>query len=344
MRSDAKTKTARIQQLEKLLLSHPEGLPAAEIARRLQVHRSTVGRDIEAFGDEIGMIQNDDGSYWIDRTYYRARLGLTLNEGMALHLAARLMATRSDKHNPHAASALRKLGESLRQFAPLVSRHLLGSADVMDGAQQRSDPTYLRVLETLTQAWAEGYMVRLKHRHTNGRLYEHTFATYFIEPYAIGQTTYVIGRREPQNEMRTFKIERIDFVERLPNHSYTIPDDFDPAAHLESAWGIWSTEQDPVEVVLHFTPQVARRVRESRWHPLEQVSSLPNGGLEWRAPIAEPKEMMPWIRSWGGDVEIIAPAHLRDQLQGEIHRLMRLYGISGSTPSIEDTFDSFFGD
>ena len=72
-----------------------------------------------------------------------------------MHLAARLMATRTDKHNSHAASALRKLGYSLRRIAPLVSQHLTASADVMDDEAQRHDPVYLEV-ETLTRPGRRG--------------------------------------------------------------------------------------------------------------------------------------------------------------------------------------------
>jgi CRISPR-associated endonuclease/helicase Cas3 len=44
----AANKAERLQQLETLLLARPDGLRRAEIARRLGVHRSTIGRD----GDE----------------------------------------------------------------------------------------------------------------------------------------------------------------------------------------------------------------------------------------------------------------------------------------------------
>ncbi len=50
--------------------------------------------------------ETGDGKLAIDRDHYLANVRLTMHEVMAVHLAARLMATRTDKHNPHAASAL----------------------------------------------------------------------------------------------------------------------------------------------------------------------------------------------------------------------------------------------
>ncbi|HON89263.1 MAG TPA: HTH domain-containing protein, partial [Spirochaetales bacterium] len=42
----AENKASRLLQIEKLLLTHPEGLTQSEIARRLQVDRSTINRDL----------------------------------------------------------------------------------------------------------------------------------------------------------------------------------------------------------------------------------------------------------------------------------------------------------
>ena len=173
-----------------------------------------------------------------------------------MHLATRLLATRTDKQNPHAASALRKLAVALQRLDQNVSKHLLRSADVMDEAGAYRDPVYLEVLERLTEAWSAGRKVKVSHQMDDGRIFEYRFAPYFIEPYAVGQTTHVIGFREPPGAIRTFKIERLRSVSILYDR-YKIPADFDPSDLLRNAWGIWYSEAEPVEVVLRFHPNVA---------------------------------------------------------------------------------------
>jgi len=350
MMERAASKADRLLQMEQLLVSHPQGLRRAEIARRLGVHRSTVGRDIDELSGHIP-IWEDGELLGIDRDHFLTDVRLTLHESMALHLAARLLATRMDKHNPHAAAALRKLGNTLREFAPMVSQHLLASADVMDDVAQRHDPVYLQALETLTRAWADGRRVHLWHRHEDsGRVFEYDFAPYFIEPYAVGQTTHTIGWREPPGALRTFKIERIQRIE-LTDKTYAIPPDFDPGRVLANAWGIWYTDSEPVEVVLRFHPRVAGRVKETRWHRSEKLEEQPDGSLVWRAQVAEPQEMVPWIRGWGADVEVVAPEALRDQMRGECRRLAENYGWvvsreggqSTDVPTLRQTFSDFFG-
>lgn len=326
----AANKAERLLQLEQLLLAFPEGLHKAEIARRLGVHRSTIGRDIEDLSRRVP-IWEDENLLGIQRDDYKMDVRLTVHEAMAVHLASRLMATRTDKHNPHAASALRKLGDALRKLAPLISQHLLASAEVMDGQAQRHDPVYLSVLETLTRAWSDQRRVRLWHRMEDGRVFEYTFAPYFIEPYAVGQTAHVIGWREPPGALRTFKVERIQRAE-LTDQPYTIPDDFDPRTLLANAWGIWYTEAEPVKVTLKFHPRVAGRVCETRWHQSEQIEEQPDGSLLWRAQVAEPQEMIPWVRGWGGDVEVIEPEELREKMIDESRRMATLYKLAEIKP------------
>ena len=345
-RSDSKAE--RLLQLEQLLLAYPEGLRKAEIARKLSVHRSTAGRYIEEMSRRLPIWQ-DDHLFGIDRDDYLTHVRLTIHEAMALHLAARLMATRTDKHNPHAAAALRKLGQALKAFSSQVSEHLLASAAVMDDAARRHDPVYLEVLETLTRAWADGRKVRLWHRMADGQVFAYDFSPYFIEPYAVGRTAHVIGWREPPGAVRTFKLERIQRIE-LTAEPYEIPDDFDPGEVLADAWGIWYTGEEPVEVVLRFHPRVAHRVRETQWHPSEEVEEQADGSLIWRAEVAEPQEMVPWIRGWGADVVIVAPDDLRTQMAGEARRLAKAYGWQvhrserkGSDADKHQFFEDFFG-
>jgi len=343
-------KAERLLQIEALLLEYPDGLSQAEIARRIGVNRSTVYRYLPDLG-RFCVYETDDRWLAIDRDHYLTNVRLTLHESMALHLAARLMATRTDKHNPHAAAALRKLGLALEKLAPRVSEHLKASAEVMEDQAQRHDPVYLEVLETLTRAWSDGRVAHLWHRMEDGRVYEYNFAPYFIEPYAVGQTTHVIGWREPPGALRTFKLERIQRIE-LTDRAYTIPADFDPRDLLAEAWGIWYTEAEPVEVVLKFHPRVAHRVRETRWHRSEQVEDAPDGSVLWRARVAEVQEMVPWIRGWGADCEVLEPSELREKLATEARRLARRYGWeirragedNGAETYDERRFQDIFGD
>jgi predicted DNA-binding transcriptional regulator YafY len=167
----------------------------------------------------------------------------------------------------------------------------------------------------------------------------------------VGQTTHVLGVHGPKHKRITFKLERIERIEAT-HESYTLPAGYDPGEQLGDAWGIWYTDTPPVEVMLKFHPRVARRVKETRWHRNETVTEEPDGYLIWEAKVAEPQEMLPWIRGWGADVEVLAPTDVRESLMGEARRLAGMYGWSTGRGSqrmdtmsdLAQTFEDFFGE
>jgi CRISPR-associated endonuclease/helicase Cas3 len=300
-------KAARLEQIEQLLLRHKDGLTISEIARKIGVNRSTVWHyyyDADLPHSHYELC--GDGRIRLNPERLHFNIKLNLDEALALHLAARLFSTRMDRHNPAAASAIRKISSALETMAPPLSRAMSQAADRADGDDQLQDPRYIEILKTLSKAWANGRMARILYAsERSGQEHEYIFSPYFIEPYAIGQTTYVIGQIGKEEGMRTFKIERIHQAELLAD-SYVIPPDFDADDFLKDAWGIWTTGRPPVEVVLRFSPRVAQRVKETRWHRSQKLEDLEDGSVLWRAWIAEPKEMEPWIKGWGDEVVVLS--------------------------------------
>jgi CRISPR-associated endonuclease/helicase Cas3 len=324
----ALTKSERLMQLEHLLLAHPSGLRRSEIARRLGVHRATVARYVTELSGCLPITETDDGWIGINRDDYLSNIRLTIHESLSLYLASRLMTDRTDRFNPHAAAALRKLGQSLSAFAPTIGRHIVAEADRVEGARTRRDPVYLAVLETLTRGWSERRLVQLVHHsvHRNADC-PYRFAVYLIVPYAVGQSILAIGKCRGEEHLRTLRVDRI--VEAsLTQERYSPPAEEALSAALAGAWGIWYSETgDPVQVVLRFSAQVAHRVRETVWHLSQEMADLPDGCLIWRARIAEPREMFPWIRGWGADVEILEPKELRERFREEVKRMKEVYGV-----------------
>ncbi len=98
----AEEKAQRLLQIEKLLWAHPEGLTRAEIARRLGVNRSTITKYLDTNQLPPGIYEDDlDGNKLkMDRNADLTKASFNLHEVMAIHLATRLLATRTDKQNP----------------------------------------------------------------------------------------------------------------------------------------------------------------------------------------------------------------------------------------------------
>ena len=93
---------------------------------------------------------------------------------------------------------------------------------------------------------------------------------------------------------------------------------------MARAWDIIA-DQAPTDVVLRFSPAVAARVAETRWHPSEVRESQPDGSLVWRARVAGTIEIRLWILSWGADIEVVEPADLRADVLATLRAAEDLY-------------------
>lgn len=93
----AYNKADRLRQVENLLMANAGGLTQSEIALRLGVNRSTINRYLPDLDESVYV--DDDGHWKIDRSADLIALRLNLHEALAVHLAARLLATRMDRQN-----------------------------------------------------------------------------------------------------------------------------------------------------------------------------------------------------------------------------------------------------
>jgi len=340
-------KAARLGQIERMLWAFPDGLTQAEIARRCGVHRSTIHRSLQDLADEgIPTWEAADGRIGINRNEYLTAIKLRLDEAMAVYMAARLLARYSDKPNRHTVEALLKLGLALDPSAPQVARHIVQTSEALRASLDGQPNDHQQRLEVLTRAWAQGRKVRMRYSPLQSRRsFEEVFAPYFLEPSAIGYSTYVIGRSDLVGKLRTRKLERIEQI-TVTDEAFEIPVDFDPAKLLAGAWGVWFDEDDaPTPVTLKFSAAVVRRVQESRWHPSQRVEAQLDGSLLWYAELDAVEELVWWVRGWGAECEVLEPRELRETLMGDAKAMAERYGWHVSTQAAgpSSTLADFFG-
>ena len=319
------SKLERLTMLEQILLSHPEGLRRSEIARRLGIHRSTVSRYL-VNSRHILPIWENDGLIGIVKDCYLNNVKLNIHEIMVFHLATRLFYGYTDYNNPHAVSGMRKLGHSLSGYSQTISKFISLTAECIETAAKNKNKKYIEILEKITRAWSDNYWLKVNYySRASQDIHEYDIAPYFVQPYAVGFSLYVIGYCKQKDTIITLKISRIKKAE-LTRDSFELPASFQPEKLLKDAWGIWYSDGKPVEVVLKFSPRVAGRVKETVWHRNQSIEEGENGSLFWKTFVAEPLELYPWIRGWGCDVEIIKPAELREQWIQELEKICKMYG------------------
>ena len=80
-----------------------------------------------------------------------------------------------------------------------------------------------------------------------------------------------------------------------------------------------------IPVTLQFSPALAPRILEQVWHPEQQSEMQPDGALLLSFPVADFRELIRNILSYGAEVRVVEPAALRDLVREEIEKMNRMY-------------------
>jgi CRISPR-associated endonuclease/helicase Cas3 len=328
------TKQQRLERLHLLLTRHPLGLTEAELAEETGLERRSVNnylRELETQGRAY-----KDGLYWLPFLLKEGHLrpfDLSPEEAVTLYLGARLLAKQHDKRNEPAETALLKLASVLKADAGVGD-------EIEQAARELAGRPVQAGYQPIFRDMVRGYIYRKKvvitYRPLNwDKPFETTFSTYLLEPSPIGFSTYLIGHSSIVNALRAYKLERIEAA-RLTRDDYAIPPDFPGLDMLRNAWSI-VVGDETVRVVLRFSPQVKARVLETRWHPSQATGDDPEkpGWLRWQVDVADTLDLLPWVRGWGADCEVVAPEGLRKELEIEAKNLAWLYHVAAPQPNTE---------
>lgn len=321
------TKAERLKEMTRLYIQR--AFSDVEMAQKLGVDRTIIFRDRRELSREYPIEKDEEGRYHIPKSKLISEIKVSLHEALTLYLAARKTSRQTPFHHPHAANAVEKLAAVLRQ--PMAER-LLKTADHL--LAQKRDSEKIKILETITQAWVEQRKVRIEYQRLGHEgVTRHTISPYLIEPSIWSDSVYVIAQSDFDDKTYAFKIERILHA-FLTGETFEIPASFDDERLLKHAWGIWYADRPPVTVKLRFAPSpgVIQRLEESVWHPLERIEPTEDGGRIWSVEIAEWREMLPWIRGWGADCEVLEPEELRKALEKEVKRMAKVYGAGEIKP------------
>jgi predicted DNA-binding transcriptional regulator YafY len=316
-------RAARYLKIALILRDHPDGISAQELADHVGVSKRTAYRDLEAMSTDAELpIWQEGGKWGLQRGAFLQPLALTLHEATTLFLAARMLAKASDEHDTELIGAFVKLAQIL---PPVLAEHVQATVDVFSTTPPNE--RFTRVFRALAEAWATRRVVEIEY---DASIYDPAggrrrtrVQPWAIEPSALTHALYLIGWDESRTARRTFKVERILAASLTPD-SFEPTGGGSPAADLLAAWDVIADEP-PVDVAVRFSPAVARRAAETRWHPSQTLEHQADGSLIWRGRVAGLREIRIWILGWGADAQVLSPAELRGTIADELRRAAEAY-------------------
>jgi proteasome accessory factor B len=151
-----------------------------------------------------------------------------------------------------------------------------------------------------------------------------------LEPYtlvAFRRGLYVLGKKDGADGLRTYAVERIRNAESLRGTRFELPEGFDPEEHFASA--LHMQTGPPARVTLIFSRTTEPFIRIRRFHPSQQVRTLPDGRVEMTLDVpagAHDFEIENFVLSFHENVEVVSPPSLREAVRRKLEHALGQYG------------------
>ncbi len=175
-------------------------------------------------------------------------------------------------------------------------------------------------------------MIEAMRCHREVRILYHAFASdeisqRTIQPYTIyfRQQYYIVAWCKARNSIREFRLDRILEAEPLETEFQPDPN-FKYEDYKSRCWDVFKGEEN-YQVVLHFSPEYSRFIREYHGNKADELKELDNGGLEFSKTVSALEEIFPWVLSHGAEVKVVEPRELRKMVRETIRLQAEVNGL-----------------
>lgn len=319
------TRTARFARIQQALEQNPL-VTARALMDMLEVSRATFRRDLDYMRDRLGVPIVWDAEacgYRLDTSAGEAGFekvpGLWLNENeiygllTVIQLLTDLEPGSTFRHEIRPArERLEKLLEHHRFSASEIQRRIR----VLQPGKRLAKGPYFQVV---VHALLNRHRLFLRHF---GRLDART-SEREVSPQRVvfyRDNWYLDAFCHLRNEMRSFSIDALESAQETDRPAVSV-DDAVLKEELESTYGIFAGKKKQY-AQLKFSPFRARWVEKEVWHPDQRIERLPDGSLILQVPYGDDRELVHDILKQGKDVEVVAPAELRNKVRDELRAML----------------------
>jgi predicted DNA-binding transcriptional regulator YafY len=290
---------------------------AEELARHFEVTVRTIYRDVSALGEAGVPVTGEAGvGYSLVKSYHLPPVALTADEAAALFVGGEMVKRFTDAslHEPM-GTALDKLRAVLprerQDHVERLSRHTVVMERSCGGTAPGGQPWLMAVQRAVMLGCVLrlGYVGKARTEET----------TRDVEPLGVvfyGGTWYLVGWCRLRGDYRHFRVDRIRALEQRPE-KFEPRQDFSLTEHLKES--MRKADTIPARV---WISQLAlpRANRESYATLVQEVAG--EGGAEFSLFTSSLDWLANWILSFGGEVEALEPAALRENVQAKVSALV----------------------
>ena len=320
-----------------LLLQARGRMTAEALAAELEVSVRTIYRDVEALhssGVPLHGEPGHDGGYQLLDGYRTRLTGLTSDEAAALALAALPEAAAELGLGPAAAGAAVKLRASLTEGLRERAAHLEQRLH-LDSRDWYADPRATPFLAEVADAvWRQR---RLQVRYRRWRVPREGDRT--LEPFGLVLKAghwYLVARNRGEagstdgDRPRTYRVANLLQVHVL-DESFRRPADFDLVAHWRETMADFDQRRYAEPATVRLSPRAWERLADLVEPGIVQAVTRSAGEPDaegWVVamfPIESVEHTQSELLRFGAEIEVLAPAALRERLAATAAALAQRY-------------------
>lgn len=301
---------------------HPN---ARKLSEKFEISEKQAQRDIEFIRDRLSAPLIYDptkkGYEFEDDSYELPPVWFNEEELLGLCLALRLASTLPDQ------TLKKSLHAILEKF--LTFRFLDSPPSLAEIEEKISvkNVEYYKVDESVFHEVMDSLFRRSPVRISYYSPHKHEETERIVLPLHLlcyMGSWHIIAFCTMKNELRDFALSRIRAIDSSPK-PIPLPGALPSIKeYIRKNFGIMSGSES-VEVCLRFSPEVADWISEQVWHSGQEIYPNEDGSICLKFPVADFREIRREIMKYGGDVEVLSPPQLREEIRSEIEKMRKIY-------------------
>jgi predicted DNA-binding transcriptional regulator YafY len=297
-----------------MLINRPL-ITARELSEKYEVTVRTIYRDLEAIsaaGIPVASYQGKKGGFCLMENYRIDRQILSLKDIQSILVALKgLNSTFNDKD----------VDETIEKIECLVPDEKKNSVQqqfdsvIIDLSSWGESPEHKKKIQIINRAVSEKKLITFSYRNLQGEE-----SVRCIEPMTMilkVHCWYVHGFCTSKNDFRLFRVSRMKnceiqnkvFIRK--NKFYREIDYFDPG------------KRSTIPITLKFGPAARNRVEEFFGDSIQSIYD--DGSCIVKVTFPEDEWVYSTLLSYGEDLEVISPPHLRKIIIEKLNKMINLY-------------------
>ena len=307
----------RIYAMHRILAGRRTPISSEELQREMECSRATVNRTLELLRDHLnapvvydrernGYIYGGRGEAWELPGFW-----LSSREVLALMAGIKFLGE----------SGQGLLSEMVRPFRlrleEILKRKHMGAGELLRrvkilSSNARPQGLYFHVVADATVRRRQ--LDIAYHGRVRNEVSERTVSPQRLVHYR--NNWYLDAWCHSREGLRTFSLDRIGRAVATSAKARDLPET-ELDAKLGGGYGIFAGTPTGTARLL-FTAHAARWVAEEIWHPQQEGQTRDDGCYELAVPYSQPDELVGEILRHGAEVEVLAPAALRERVAAEL--------------------------